>query len=336
VWRGKGSGPHLRGNDGALDTFRTTSTATMIGVQRILPALLVTACLWPLPAAATWLPDTAFAPPRCAAVMSIAGPTRVCIAAATYDRDVCRAIALLAAEYRLPEGYLARLLWRESRFDPGAVSPAGAQGIAQFMPGTARLRGLGNAFAPADALVRAAEYLRFLADKFGNLGLAAAAYNAGEARIAGWQAEGGSLAGETRRYVAAITGSSVEDWQAGKAGEPDFTLQPQTPFVDACIHMASARPMPALPEEESAWRPWGVLIAQAFSSNAAMAMFRREKARFAAIFGDETPLVLSVHNPNFGRRLRQSVQLGRDSRKEAETLCNKLIAAGGSCVVVKN
>jgi hypothetical protein len=308
----------------------------MTGVHRVLLALFIAVSLWSSPAAANWLPEKAFTPPQCAPLIGAAGPARVCIGAATYDRDVCRAISRLAVEYRLPEGYLARLLWRESRFDPGAVSPAGAQGIAQFMPGTARLRGLGNAFAPAEAMVRAAEYLRFLVDRFGNLGLAAAAYNAGEARVANWQADGGSLAGETRRYVAAITGAAVEDWQAGKQDEPDFTLQPETPFVDACIHMAAARPMPELPEAKSAWRPWGVLIAQAFSSKTAMSMFKREKARFAAIFGDEAPLVLSVRNPNFGRKLRHSVQLGRDSRKEAQALCNKLIAAGGHCVVVKN
>jgi hypothetical protein len=272
---------------------------------------------------------------QCAALVSAAGPDRICIANATYDADVCAAIARLATTYDLPPGYLARLLWQESRFDPAAISSAGAEGIAQFMPGTARLRGLSDSFAPAEALVRSAEYLRFLADKFGNLGLAAAAYNAGEGRISRWTANGGSIPGETRNYVMIVTGVPAENWLEGALESPDYTLQPDVPFDKACRDMASTRPMPRL-LPQGVWKPWGVLIAQAFSPSVAMTMFEREKKQFAAIFGDEAPLTLSVHNPNFGNRLRHSVQLGRDSRKEAEALCQRMREAGGSCVVVKN
>jgi soluble lytic murein transglycosylase-like protein len=51
---------------------------------------------------------------------------------------ICREIGLAAAAHNLPARFLAKLIWQESRFDPRAVSRAGAQGIAQFMPGTAR------------------------------------------------------------------------------------------------------------------------------------------------------------------------------------------------------
>ena len=271
----------------------------------------------------------------CAALVSSLGPDRICIGQKTYFTDVCSAIGRLAREYRLPEGYLARLIWQESRFDPSAVSPAGAQGIAQFMPGTARLRGLGNAFSPADALARSADYLRFLVDKFGNLGLAAAAYNGGEARVSGWQ-NGGWLAGETRNYVMIITGVPAESWLEGNVDDPDFSLQPDKPFDEACIEMANTRPMPRLALPSGTWKPWGVLIAQAFSPKVAMTMFERQKKRFPKLFGNDPPLALGVKNPNFGNRLRHSVQLGRDSRKEAEALCAKLRQAGGSCIVVKN
>src|SRR5882762_2105334 len=60
--------------------------------------------------------------------------------------EICRTLAKAAADNELPEELFTRLIWQESRFDPAAVSPAGAQGIAQFMPGTAAMRGLTNAF----------------------------------------------------------------------------------------------------------------------------------------------------------------------------------------------
>src|SRR5437773_2776804 len=80
----------------------------------------------------------------------------------------------------------SRLPWQESRFNPSSVSHAGAQGIAQFMPGTARLVGLANPFDPIQALPKSAALLRDLRAQFGNLGLAAAAYNAGPKRIEDW------------------------------------------------------------------------------------------------------------------------------------------------------
>jgi hypothetical protein len=64
------------------------------------------------------------------------------------------------------------LIWQESRFDPAAVSRAGAQGVAQFMPATANWRGLSNPFDPVEAIAQSAKLLRDLRREFGNLGLA--------------------------------------------------------------------------------------------------------------------------------------------------------------------
>lgn len=58
--------------------------------------------------------------------------------------DVCKRIEGAARKWKLPPAFFARLIWRESRFDPNAVSPVGASGIAQFMPGTAKDRKLEN------------------------------------------------------------------------------------------------------------------------------------------------------------------------------------------------
>ena len=68
------------------------------------------------------------------------------------------------------------------------MSPKGAEGIAQFMPRTADWHGLADPFDPIEALRHSAGYLRELRDRFGNLGLAAAAYNAGPGRVSAWLA----------------------------------------------------------------------------------------------------------------------------------------------------
>jgi hypothetical protein len=126
--------------------------------------------------------------------------------------QVCEQLAAAAQQHGLPVDFLARLIWQESRFDPRAVSRAGAQGLAQFMPRTAAEYGLRNPFDPLAALPASARFLRALHDQFGNLGLAAAAYNAGAGRIQNWLARRSKLPDETRNYVKIITGQPPEKW----------------------------------------------------------------------------------------------------------------------------
>ena len=123
----------------------------------------------------------------------------------------------------LPLEFFARVIWQESRFRSDAIGPVTrsgqrAQGIAQFMPGTANERGLLDPFNPVQALPKSAEFLAELRDQFGNLGLAAAAYNAGPRRVQEWLAGTGGMPQETRSYVLAITGSTVEDWAKAQKG----------------------------------------------------------------------------------------------------------------------
>src|SRR5205085_6171111 len=112
----------------------------------------------------------------------------------------------------LPPAFLARLIWQESRFDPVSVSTAGAMGIAQFMAQTATEVGLNNPYDPVEALPASARLLSRLHREFGNLGLAAAAYNAGSGRIRDWLANRQSLPQETRNYVHIVTGHSAQSW----------------------------------------------------------------------------------------------------------------------------
>jgi hypothetical protein len=136
-------------------------------------------------------------------------------AASFYDEfasPICEAVKAAAEENDIPIGFFARLLWQESRFRAEEVSSAGAQGIAQFMPQTAVEMGLSNPFDPMQAIPASAKFLRKLYDQFGNLGLAAAAYNAGGGRIEKWLSRRNTLPQETRAYVKIITGHKAETW----------------------------------------------------------------------------------------------------------------------------
>lgn len=163
-----------------------------------------------------------------------------CIALDSYVADVCRTIEDTAREAGLDAHFFARLIWQESRFNANAVSHAGAQGIAQFMPGTARMRGLADPFNPAEALRASAALLTDLRDQFGNLGLAAAAYNAGPGRVDRFVARRSGLPGETRAYVATITGHPATAWRQGRP-TTDFRLDRSVPFQQACVAMAGGR-----------------------------------------------------------------------------------------------
>jgi hypothetical protein len=138
-------------------------------------------------------------------------------AASLYDESaspdlICEAIKAAAEEHYIPIGFFARLLWQESRFRAEEVSSAGAQGIAQFMPQTAVEMGLRDPFDPLQAIPASARFLRKLHNQFGNLGLAAAAYNAGGGRIERWLSRRSSLPKETQAYVKIITGHKAEAW----------------------------------------------------------------------------------------------------------------------------
>ena len=125
---------------------------------------------------------------------------------------LCHTLASAAQAHGIPTGFFARLIWQESKFQQRVVSHAGAQGVAQFMPAVAAERGLRNPFDPLDAIPHSARFLKEHLDYFGNLGLAAAAYNGGARRVTDWLARRGKLPQETRHYVKTITGHDPERW----------------------------------------------------------------------------------------------------------------------------
>lgn len=110
----------------------------------------------------------------------------------------------LSARYDLSPALIEAVVWQESRWHAGAVSPVGARGLAQLMPATAQ--GLGvDPDDPMANLEGGARYLRAQLDRFGgDLEKALAAYNAGPGRVA--QAGGVPRIRETQTYVASIIG----------------------------------------------------------------------------------------------------------------------------------
>jgi len=111
-------------------------------------------------------------------------------------------VAQLAAKYDISPALLEAVVWQESRWNPAAVSPVGARGLTQLMPGTARQMGV-DPGDPHANLEGGARYLRQQLDAFGgNVEKALAAYNAGPGRV---RAAGGIPSiRETRDYVASI------------------------------------------------------------------------------------------------------------------------------------
>ena len=107
-----------------------------------------------------------------------------CIRPAHFVHDTCQALEVFATQHGLDPHFFARLIWQESRFDPNALSPADARGIAQFIPSTAKLRGLTDPYNAADALEHSAEYLAEMVERFGNEGLAAGTHELG---FDGWR-----------------------------------------------------------------------------------------------------------------------------------------------------
>lgn len=102
--------------------------------------------------------------------------------------------------YQLPVAFLRAVMKVESNFNPSVVSPAGAMGLMQLMPTTARAMGVQNPFDPRENVLGGARYLRVLANKFnGDLILTIAAYNAGEGAVVRYGGVPPYM--ETRRYV---------------------------------------------------------------------------------------------------------------------------------------
>jgi hypothetical protein len=210
------------------------------------------------------------------------------------------------------------------------------------MPQTADWRGLSNPFDASAALKASASYLRDLRTRFGNLGLAAAAYNAGPQRVQEWVSARGGLPKETRHYVLIVTGRSAEEWRGGTI-QQDGTPPERVPCSDVLKSISvqtAARLDVAIENQPSSsgvpqTKPgWGVQLIGSSSQASALASFQQLQKAYKNLLMTRQPLVLQskVGTSGFWYRVR----VATDSRTEAEKLCSGLSAAGGSCLVQRN
>jgi Transglycosylase SLT domain/SPOR domain len=260
--------------------------------------------------------------------------------AASTASDLCNRLEQAAAENGLPFDFFVRLIWQESRFDGQAVSPKGAQGIAQFMPKTAESRGLGNPFDVGPALKASASYLQDLRVRFGNLGLAAAAYNAGPQRLQDWLSARVELPTETRHYVKIVTGHSADEWIGGTT-RANLELPEPLPCTDVTkIGLRTAMKSNSGTEKVlasgslQAKLGWGIQLIGSPSQASALASFQQMQKAYKKLLMTRHPLVIQSKVGTNGSWYR--VRVATDSRDEAEKLCSDLRAAGGSCLVQRN
>ena len=264
-------------------------------------------------------------------------------ASANVRESVCLIIESAARANDLPLEFFARVIWQESRFRPDAVGPVTrsgqrAQGIAQFMPGTAAERGLLDPFDPVQALPKSAEFLRELRRQFGNLGLAAAAYNAGPQRVRDWLSGARTLPAETRNYVLAITGLPAEDWARSGNREPEQPARPNCAQLMAMLTRAPNRFVEKLTERVNlvAVAPWGVQLSANFSRDKALASYAALARRYGEILEGRDPSLLSTTLRRPTAPTFYQVRVGADTRAAAEGLCGSIRRAGGACLVLRN
>jgi len=249
---------------------------------------------------------------------------------------LCGIVESSAKAEGLPINFFTRLIWRESSFRPGAVSPAGAMGVAQFMPGTASERGLADPFDPASAIPASAKLLAELSARFGNLGLAAAAYNAGPKALANWLAGKEFLPLETQDYVLAITGHDVDEWR-GEKSPAEASPSPNEACLASIAKLRVARgPGEASPIVSGLFAPWGVQISASFNKDAALRAFARFRHDFATVVGDMQPFVLGSVLRSRGWRPFYRVRLPAQTGGEAKRLCDRIQSVGGACAVLRS
>jgi Transglycosylase SLT domain len=205
------------------------------------------------------------------------------------------------------------------------------------MPDTAARRGLADPFEPIGAVKASASYLADLKKQFGNLGLAAAAYNAGEGRVQRWLAGTSAMPDETQGYVGFITGHSVEEWKEATSDFAIPAIGKKADFASNCVALALRKGTLAGTHLASAPRqPWGAVLAVNFNEAKAVGQYKRLKLRFPLIIANKAPLIIRKRNLSRGRLKLIYVMLGEKTQAAATMACATLNAAGAPCIVRKN
>jgi Transglycosylase SLT domain/SPOR domain len=268
---------------------------------------------------------------------------------------ICAMVESAAVANGLPLAFFARVVWQESRLRPDAVGPMTrsgrrAQGIAQFMPLTAAERRLLNPFDPVQALPKSAEFLRELRAQFGNLGLAAAAYNAGPQRVRDWLGGKRTLPSETQAFVHIVTGRPAREWI--KPEEHALTVAiPGGMPCPALIKLAGDEPTKLAGNEPTKLAgksrdptrivpqtapTWAVQLVGDRSETKALALYHQLQEKHKAILSAHRPVVIKTTLKVSAVPIWNRVRIVANSRETAEALCSRLRTAGESCLVQRN
>ncbi len=261
------------------------------------------------------------------------------------EDTLCRLIERSARANGLPVEFFTRLIWRESSFRSDAVSPKGAQGIAQFMPGTAADRGLADPFDPETALPASAA---LLADLQG-------AIRQPRPRCGGVQCRPcprREMARRPRRAAAGDAGVPPLHHRArsrglgggapaagqGRAGRTAGSGAPDPPSAAALDCHATTvairkRGGPVAQEIATITAPWGVQLSGNFSKARALASYQRAQKQYAKLLEGTQPMIIGSRLRFRGSRAFYRVRVAQQTRKAADALCNRLRAVGGACVV---
>jgi hypothetical protein len=250
--------------------------------------------------------------------------------------STCQLVEAAAAANGLPFAFFARVIRQESHFRSDAIGPKTrsgqrALGIAQFMPVTAVERSLNDPFDPARALPKSAEFLRELQAQFGNLGLAAAAYNAGPQHVRDWLSGKRALPLETQSYVRIVTGHSAQEWATPESAALAVGV-PREMSCSEILPVAAKVSSPPAVTQPKQTPSWVVQLIGDRSELRALALFRQLQKKHDAILGTYEPDVMRTGILATWTRIR----VDANSRQAAESVCSRLRRVGEDCLVQRN
>lgn len=261
----------------------------------------------------------------------------ICIRKEYFEDDLCAALLTISKRHGVNTNFFTRLIWQESRFNPNALSHANAQGIAQFIPSTAKFRGLSDPWNPAEALDESARYIARLIRKFGNEGLAAAAYNAGEIRVKKYIEGKRGLPNETRNYVQIITDINAKKWVNSPPKNKSFRLSPNKDFLPACLDLAKKRIYTKYkPLTHTKPKPWGVQLAAGATKAKARKSYKRRAASCKVLLRRKSVQYIYKRSAYRSGKKIYHARIGFNKRSLAAAFCTRLKQSGCSCAVYKN
>ena len=156
-----------------------------------------------------------------------------------------------------------------------------------------------------------------------------------QAEFSAWLTNHRPLPGETRNYVALVTGWTADEWASSSPPQKAETTIPQGV---PCTRLANLILAPKQERQRiAAYLPrWGIQLAAHLSESTAWAIYRDRLKRFGSLIGDREPILLHKEIPGMGRAKRYIITIADDDHGPLDKLCRKLIAADATCDVLRN